>query len=103
MLLLLGVRVWQSLPATQQSGILRVRRKMHYITVALRRAPARLLLRTWACVILSVCWGIPSMDQSTREATIARGAPGVRATHILGFADAGKKANGTLSIQAETL
>ena len=76
---------------------------MHYITVTLRRTPARLLLPSCACVILSACWGIPSIAQSTSEATIATGAHGVRATHILGFADARKKANGTLSIQAETL
>jgi len=76
---------------------------MHDITVALRRTPARLLLRAWTCVILSACWGIPSIAQSRSEATIATGAHGVRATHILGFADARKKANGTLSIQAETL
>jgi len=76
---------------------------MHYITVALRRTPARLLLRAWACVIVSACWGFPSIAQSTSEATSATGAHGVRATHILGFADARKKANGTLSIQAETL
>ena len=76
---------------------------MHEITVALRRTPARLLLRAWTCVILSACWGIPTIAQSTSEPTIATGAHGVRATHILGFADARKKANGTLSIQAETL
>jgi len=76
---------------------------MHDVTVALRRTPARLLLRAWTCVILSACWGIPTIAQSTSEPTIATGAHGVRATHILGFADARKKANGTLSIQAETL
>ena len=76
---------------------------MHDVTVALRRTPARLLLRAWTCVILSACWGIPTIAQSTSEPTIATGAHDVRATHILGFADARKKANGTLSIQAETL
>ena len=76
---------------------------MHEITVALRRTPARLLLRGWACVVLSACWGIPSIAQSTSEANVATDAHGVRATHILGFAEARKKTNGTLSIQAETL
>jgi len=77
---------------------------MHYIVVVPRRTPARLLLpRACACLILSICCGVASMGQKTSESTIATGAHGVRATHILGFVGARKKANGVLSIQADTL
>jgi hypothetical protein len=77
---------------------------MHYMAVALRPTTARLLmLRACACLILTICYGVASKGQNTSESIIATGSHGVRATHILGFAGARKKANGTLSIQADTL